>query len=303
MTSPSTTTGTVPFKVPGLDRECFTWFKVFGDLGNGVRPLIALHGGPGVGHNYLLSLADLAITRPVILYDQLGCGNSTLLPEKNGDTTFWTVQLFLKELENLVENFKIESYDLFGNSWGGMLAAEHALTDPQKLHKLIIADSPASMVDWVIAANKLRAELPKEVQEVLLKHETDGTTDSSEYEAAVEVFYGLHVCRLKPWPSEVVDTFNNIKKDSTVYMTMNGPSEFFVIGSLKDWSIKKELGNIAVPTLLLNGRYDEATDWVLKPYFDEIPRVRWYTFAQSSHMPHWEERTRFMEVVGEFLEG
>lgn len=88
-----------------------------------------------------------------------------------------------------------------------MLAAEHALTLPPKLHKLIVADSPASMVDWVIAANKLRAELPKEVQETLTKHEKEGTTDSAEYEAAVEVFYGLHVCRLKPWPSEVVDTY------------------------------------------------------------------------------------------------
>ncbi|RDI87918.1 Kinesin-like protein [Venturia inaequalis] len=302
MTSPKTTTGTVPFDVPGLGKECFTWFTVFGDLESGIRPLIALHGGPGVGHNYLLSLADLATGRPVILYDQLGCGNSTLLPEKSGHTEFWTVQLFLQELDNLIEHFNIESYDLFGNSWGGMLAAEHALTLPQKLHKLIVADAPASMVDWVIAAGELRVELPKEVQEALLKNEKDGTTNSAEYEAAVEVFYRLHVCRLNPWPSEVVDTFNNIKKDSTVYMTMNGPSEFFVIGSLKDWSVKGKLDIITVSTLLLNGRYDEATDWVTKPYFEEIPRVRWYTFSESSHMPHWEERDRFMEIVGGFLE-
>lgn len=87
-----------------------------------------------------------------------------------------------------------------------MLAAEHALTLPQKLHKLIVADAPASMVDWVIAAGELRVELPKEVQEALLKNEKDGTTNSAEYEAAVEVFYRLHVCRLNPWPSEVVDT-------------------------------------------------------------------------------------------------
>ncbi|KAE9963042.1 hypothetical protein EG328_011810 [Venturia inaequalis] len=276
MTSPKTTTGTVPFDVPGLGKECFTWFTVFGDLESGIRPLIALHGGPGVGHNYLLSLADLATGRPVILYDQLGCGNSTLLPEKSGHTEFWTVQLFLQELDNLIEHFNIESYDLFGNSWGGMLAAEHALTLPQKLHKLIVADAPASMVDWVIAAGELRVELPKEVQEALLKNEKDGTTNSAE--------------------------FNNIKKDSTVYMTMNGPSEFFVIGSLKDWSVKGKLDIITVSTLLLNGRYDEATDWVTKPYFEEIPTVRWYTFSESSHMPHWEERDRFMEIVGGFLE-
>lgn len=62
------------------------------------------------------------------------------------------------------------------------------------------------MVDWVIAADGLRKKLPKDIQEALTKHERDGTTESPEYEAAVEVFYELHVCRLKPWPQEVVDT-------------------------------------------------------------------------------------------------
>jgi hypothetical protein len=87
-----------------------------------------------------------------------------------------------------------------------MLASEHALLQPTKIHKLIIADSPASMVDWVIAADGLRKELPKEVQDTLIKHEKDGTTDSEEYEEAVKVFYEIHVCRLKPWPQDVVDT-------------------------------------------------------------------------------------------------
>jgi L-proline amide hydrolase len=95
---------------------------------------------------------------------------------------------------------------IIGNSWGGMLASEHALLQPPKLHKLVIADSPASMVDWVIAANKLREALPKEVQETLLKHEKEGTTGSKEYGEAVEFFYRIHVCRLNPWPQDVVDT-------------------------------------------------------------------------------------------------
>jgi proline-specific peptidase len=238
----------------------------------------------------------------VILYDQLGCGKSTHLRSKNGDTAFWTVQLFLSELNNLVAHFKLKSYDLFGNSWGGMLAAEHALTRPPGLRKLIIADSPASMVDWVHAAGKLRLRLPKDIQEILKKHEKDGTTDSEEYEAAVQVFYEKHVCRLQPWPKEVVQSFGLLNDDNTVYMTMNGPSEFFVTGSLKSWSVKGKLGNIEVPTLLLNGRFDEAADEVVLPFWNEIEKVKWYTFAESSHMPHWEERERFMEIVSEFLD-
>lgn len=96
--------------------------------------------------------------------------------------------------------------------------------------------------------------------------------------------------------------FENIKKDPTVYFTMNGPSEFFVTGNLKEWNVKGKLHNINVSTLLLNGRHDEATDWVTKPFFEEVPKIKWYTFAESSHMPHWEERERFMEILGRFLE-
>jgi proline-specific peptidase len=184
-----------------------------------------------------------------------------------------------------------------------MLAAEHAILKPPGLRRLIIADSPASMVDWVISANKLRKELPKDIQDALTKHEKDGTTDSQEYQDAMGYYYNLHVCRLKqPWPKEITDTFQNIHDDDTVYLTMNGPSEFFVTGNLKSWNIKNKLGEIDVTTLLINGFYDEATDEVIEPFFDTIKsRVRWIQFAKSSHMPHWEERERFMHAVYRFL--
>lgn len=173
-------------------------------------------------HNYLLSLADLATSHsiPLILYDQLGCGNSTHLREKNGDNGFWTVELFTTELSKLVKHLGLESYDVFGNSWGGMLAAEYATLQPEGLHSIIVADSPADMVDWVKAANKLRAQLPKDVQETLERCEREGRTESEEYEKAVEVFYRKHLCRVTPWPKDVDDTFANIKDDGTVYNTM-----------------------------------------------------------------------------------
>ncbi|TKA64979.1 hypothetical protein B0A49_11441, partial [Cryomyces minteri] len=68
------------------------------------------------------------------------------------------------------------------------------------------------------------------------------------------------------------------------------------------WDITDRLKNIQAPTLLINGYYDEATDSVSEPYFREVPHIKWFTFAESSHMPHWEERDRFMEVVSGFLE-
>lgn len=180
-----------------------------------------------MGHNYLLTLEDLASKYgiPVVLYDQLGIGKSTHLPEKNGDAAFWTVDLFLAELENLLKHLEIEEYDVYGNSWGGMLGAEHAVRRPQGLRRLIIADSPASMVAWVEAASRLRAQLPKDVEETLKKHEESGTTETAEYEEAVLKFYARHVCRIQPAPEYLVQTLENVKEDPTVYHTMCVDSE------------------------------------------------------------------------------
>ncbi|KAH9945095.1 proline-specific peptidase [Epithele typhae] len=297
--------GECEFNVPGVDKTCKTWYKVFGDLKCGKTPLVVLHGGPGVPHNYVLSIADLVQTHgiPVIVYDQLGCGKSTHLREKNGDTDFWTEQLFVDELHHLLDHLAIhDNYDILGHSWGGMLGSRFATQRPKGLRRLILANSLASMPLWVEAANKLRLDLPADVQETLTKHEKEGTTDSKEYHDAMDVFYAKHVCRVIPMPEDVAASFALLEQDPTVYHTMCGPSEFHIIGSLKTWSIIPELPNINVPTLVLNGHYDEAQDSVVQPFFQHIPsNVRWFTFANSSHVPHHEERELYMQRVGDFL--
>ena len=221
------TEGTLDFVVPGLEKSCKTWFTVFGALSKSVRPLVVLHGGPGVPHHYLLPIADIATKygTPVIMYDQLGCGNSTRLPEKNGAGDFWTVDLFLSELDNLLTKLDIQnSYDLLGQSWGGMLGACHAIRQPKGLHKLVIADSPASMELWIAAADRLRTGLPSDVQETLTRCEKEGKTDTEEYEKAVEVYYDRHLCRIKPTPEELKKSFEVLKEDMTVLLTMYVPS-------------------------------------------------------------------------------
>jgi L-proline amide hydrolase len=279
-----------------------TWYRISGDLGWRKAPLVVLHGGPGCTHDYVDSFKGLAARgRAVIHYDQLGNGRSTHLREKGAD--FWTPRLFLDELENLLRHLKIDGrYHVLGQSWGGMLAAEHAVTQPNGLRALVIANSPASMELWVREANRLRETLPPQTQATLLKHERAGTTDDPEYKDAVRVFYDRHVCRVTPWPDEVARTFKAIDDDPTVYMTMNGPSEFHVIGSLKGWSIIDRLNRIQVPTLLISGRYDEATPAVVQPFADRIKNVRWEIFENSSHMPHVEETERCLKVVGDFLD-
>ncbi|WP_145249729.1 proline iminopeptidase-family hydrolase [Pseudomonas oryzihabitans] len=277
-----------------------TWYRVTGELASGRLPLVVAHGGPGCTHDYVDSFKDLAERGwPVVHYDQLGNGRSTHL--RGIDPGFWTVALFLDELDNLLRHLGICRYVLLGQSWGGMLAAEHGVRQPEGLRGLVIANSPASMALWREAAAGLRAELPAEVQATLERHEAAGTTDSPEYRAASEVFYACHVCRVQPMPAEVARTFAAIDADPTVYHAMNGPTEFHVIGSLRDWSVIERLERIQVPTLLISGRHDEATPACVEPFDRLIPDARWRIFEHSSHMPHVEEREACMATVAVFL--
>jgi proline-specific peptidase len=274
-----------------------TWYKVVGEGEQpGRQPLLCLHGGPGGPHDYLESMQELARTgRRVIFYDQLGCGRSPY-PSDPGK---WTVELFLDEIDAVRDALGLDRLHVLGQSWGGMLAMEYALTQPTGVESLTICDSPASIPQWVAEANRLRAELPADVQETLVRHEEAGTTDDPEYERACVAFYDRHVCRVRPYPDFVQRTFDQMPNE--VYLTMNGPSEFHSIGTLKDWDIIPRLGEITIPALVISGRYDEATPLIAETVRDGIPGAEWVLFDESSHMPHVEEPERFLEVVSEWL--
>lgn len=282
--------------------EYETWYRISGSLDSPKLPLVVAHGGPGCTHDYVDSFKDIARSgRPVIHYDQIGNGNSTRLPDHGAE--FWTVDLFLTELDALLKHLGIQNrYAYLGQSWGGMLGSEHAVRQPAGLKALIIANSPCSMQVWLNGAAELRAQLPRDVQETLDRHEAAGTIDHPDYQAATEAFYDRHVCRVRPRPPEVQRTFDAMASDPTVYHTMNGPTEFHVIGTLKNWSIIDRLHNITAPTLAFRGEYDEATTECLQPFWDRIPNVTPHVFPDSSHMPHVEERQACMELVEEFLQ-
>lgn len=278
-----------------------TWYRITGELSASATPLVVIHGGPGAPHDYLLRYAELALDgRAVIHYDQLGCGRSTHLPA--APDSFWTLDLFLRELDALLAHLGIaERYALLGQSWGGVLAAEHAVRRPAGLKSLVLANSPASIALWVSEADRLRADLPPDVQATLRHHEAAGTTRHPDYVAACKVFYARHLCRLDPAPPEVARTDAALAANMQVFEAMNGPSEFHVIGSMRHWTIVERAHLIAVPTLLVSGRFDEATPATVQPFFDHIPDVTWRIFEQSSHLPHVEEPELCLQVVGAFL--
>ena len=283
-------------------RDYRTWYRITGTLDGQKLPLVVAHGGPGCTHDYVDSFKGITELdgRAVIHYDQLGNGHSTRLPDKGPE--FWTPALFLEELDALLAHLGIaDRYAFLGQSWGGMLGAEHAVRQPQGLKALVIANSPANMHTWVAEANRLRAELPQDVQDTLLAHEEAGTIIDPAYIAASRVFYDRHVCRVVPWPPEVARTFAAMDEDNTVYRHMNGPTEFHVIGTMKDWTIEDRLSRITAPTLVISGRHDEATPLVVKPYVDEVTGSEWVVFEDSSHMPHVEEKALCLSTVSAFL--
>ena len=287
------TEGTVPF------RGFHVWYRIVGEREEpGKLPLLCLHGGPGVPHDYLEPLEALAATgRRVIFYDQLGCGNS----DHPHDPSLWSIRLFVEELATMRQALGLDRVHILGNSWGGMLAQEYALTQPSGLASLVLHSSLASSPQWVAEANRLRAELPPAVQATLLHHEAAGTTDDPAYEEAMTVYYRRHVCRVDPWPACVVRAFAKLAEDPEVYHTMNGPREFHMTGIIKDWDITGRLGEIQVPTLITSGRYDEATPAISETIQRGIPGSEWVLFEQSSHLAHAEEPARFNSVVSDFL--
>jgi proline iminopeptidase len=265
-------------------------------LGEGERTLVLLHGGPGGGSLYLKPLETLAAAdRRVVVYDQLGCGES----DRPHDPSLWRADRFVDELEALRAQLGLEDFDLYGHSWGGMLATDYALAHQQHLRSLVLASTIADALLLRREMARLLEAFPEDVRETLRRHEEAGTTDSSEYQEAIMAVYRVHLCRCDPWPPEVVQTFEDFAMD--VYVPMWGPSEFAFDGNLADWDRVDRLHEIRVPTLITVGRHDELTPACSEQIHARIPDSRLVVFEDASHMTFWEETDRYLHVVDDFL--
>lgn len=258
-------------------------------------PLVLIHGGPGDPHDYLEPLAALAIDRPVVFYDQLGCGRS----DRPADAALWQVGHFVEELRCLLRDLGFPRVYLFGHSWGSMLALEYALTKPVGLAGLVLASPPISIPRWLADARRYRAELPAAISGTLDRNEAAGTLDSPEYITATVAYYQRHLCRLSPWPIELQR--GAAGAGLAVYHAMWGPNEFYMTGSLRDYDRTDRLAEIAVPTLFACGRFDEAPPETTAYYQSLVPGADLAVFEHSAHLPMLEEPERFVDTIGEWL--
>jgi pimeloyl-ACP methyl ester carboxylesterase len=256
------------------------WYRVVGDLAQpiaGRLPIVAVHGSP-VSHGSLQPLEALAEQgRPVIFYDQLGCGNS----DRPEDPAFWakSMQRYVDEVRTLRRELGLSRIHLLGHSWGGMVALEYGLTQPAGLASLVLASVPISTPGLHAEIQHLIAALPP------LPPEAPAGDRS--------LFDLRHICRIDPWPDFIVQSAAPDKIVDTR------------AGKAKDqsWDITARLHEIQVPTLITSGAYDVVTPAIAKRTHDSIPGSAWVLFTESSHYPHAEEPERYLNVVNAFLTG
>jgi L-proline amide hydrolase len=271
-----------------------TWYRAVGDLASGAVPLLALHGGPGSTHNYFAPLERLGNERPVVLYDQIGCGKS----DRPQDIE-WNVDVFRDEVAAVRDQLGLDLIHLLGTSWGGMLAQEHVLSGATGIVGLVLSSTLANLALWNEEQLKLRAELPHEVIEVLDRHEAAETYDDPEYEQAMDVYFDRHFYR-GPKPRPELERMA-AEKATDVYRAMQGPNEWTTTGALKGWDSRDRLHEITMPTLVVRGRYDMCTEPIAAELVEGIPNAREVVLEHSSHTPVLEETNRYLEEVGKFL--
>jgi L-proline amide hydrolase len=270
-----------------------TWYRIVGNL-DSATPLLALHGGPGSTHNYFGPLEALAEERPVVLYDQIGCGNS----DRPTDIE-WTVDVFREEVASVREQLELDRIHLLGTSWGGMLAQEHVFSGAHGIVSLVLSSTLANLALWNEEQLKLKAQLPPEVIEVLDRHEQAGTYDDPEYEEAMQVYFDRHFYR-GPRPRPELDAMA-AGRAPEVYRAMQGPNEWTTTGALKGWDTRARLHEVDVPTLVIRGRYDMCTEPIAAELVEGIPGAREVVLEESSHTPALEESDRYLDVVSDFM--
>src|SRR5215472_1249683 len=279
-----------------------TWYRVTGEAEEaGKFPVLCLHGGPGATWHHMEPYQELAEGRRVVCYDQLGCGNSAVTEPH--DPAMWTAELYLAEVAAVREHLGLDRCHVLGHSWGAMLGMAYAATRPTGLVSLIAESGPPSVPFWLTEIASLRADLPPDVEAVLRRHEADGTTDSDEYEKTMEVFYDRHVCRVRPYPDWLQCTFDGIAANPEVYHTMNGPSEFHVIGPLKDYDVLGEIGAINVPTLLFCGEFDEVTPATVRQAHEAIRGSAFVVLGGCSHISQAERPDLVLGMMRGWLVG
>lgn len=274
-------------------KEGKVWYRI---VGHGNKdPLLLLHGGPGVPSYYLNPMTSLSDERPVIFIDQLGCGRSDNIT----DTTLMTIESYVEQLKEIHDSLGLKDFYIYGHSWGSILAVEYYFAHPEGVKSLILSSPALDIKRWSEDTDSLVATLPDSLQYIIYENERNGTYDSSEYQSAMNFFYQLYLCRSKPWPSDVNNALSQMNEK--IYVYMNGPSEFNLSGTLKNYDATGKLKDIKVPTLFIGGQYDEARPSTVRYYSGLVPNSEAAIIPEAAHLSMIDNPAANDNAVRSFL--
>ena len=267
-------------------------------VGNAPIRVLLLHGGPGADHSYFECFQDFLPQNGIefYYYDQPDSTNS----DKPSDPKLWTIERFRDEVEAVRKGLGLEQFHLLGHSWGGMLAIEYALAYPQYLKGLIISNMTPGIQAYERYAAELRAALPDDVTRILDKYEKTGAYEAPEYEKTMqEKVYTRYSCRLNPWPEPLTRAFRNL--NAKVYNYLQGPNEFVVTGTMKNWERWSDLPRIRTRTLVMGAKYDEMSPEDLQKMADSMPDARAWISENGSHMAMYDDQIAYFRKLLIFL--
>ncbi len=265
--------------------------------GKGEHVLFLLNGGPGLPCDYLrdphIHLVEEGYR--IVAFDQLGCGNS----DRPEDVSLWNITRYVEEVETVRKELGIVNFHLLGQSWVGWLSIEYALTYPDEIRSVILANTCGDLQHLTTELNRMREALGSETVAMMLHHEAMGTIDHPEYQAAITILNYRHVCRLKEWPSSLLASVDDWNMGP--YGTMQGPNEFLYIGNLKDWNRISDMDSLEMPTLIITGTHDEIGPACASRMNNVLPNSEVVVFHNSSHVPFYEEPDLYFKELQIFL--
>lgn len=279
------------------------WTKRVGN--NPDMKVLFLHGGPGATHEYF-ECTDSFFPKAGIeyyFYDQL----ESFYSDQPNDSTLWSVDRYVDEVEQVRKALGLnkDNFYLLGSSWGGLLAMEYALKYQDNLKGLIVSNMMASIPEYVKYANEvLGPQLDPQVLEEIRALEAAGDFGNPRYSELIYThYYPEHVLRmpLEEWPDPVNRAFANI--NANLYVTMQGPSEFGVVGDakLKNWDITDQLGNITVPTLTIGGAYDTMDPKHMEWIATQVQNGQYLHCPNGSHLAMYDDQQTYYDGLIKFI--
>jgi len=280
-----------------LDNGYKVWTK---RVGHGPTKILTLHGGPGCCHDYIENSFQKVFSPDefeIVYYDQLG----SFLSDQPDDASLWTVERFCEEVEQVRKALQLDDFYLYGHSWGGMLAIEYALKYQHHLQGMILSNTPGSIKSYEVYIRELRSKLPVEVQQQMIWYEKENDFLNPEYQKLMlEKVYSVHLCRLNPWPDDLMLSFQRLNEQP--YHTMQGPNEFVITGNFKDWDHWSDFSSIRVPTLVISGRHDTINPADTAKIASLIPNSSFKVCENGSHSSMYDDAENYFNALFDFLQ-